>query len=229
MKTRIRKIQYLSERQLTSILIRSAKMYSQYADTDLLFLFRHSKTEIYEGYEVHFGKRNFMHLAGIKSKTLNAIKFYEACLTGTIKIEDCTPRHTVANMHAKISIMELLLDFRFSKLYKMGRKNLVTRDNDFEMATGNASGILGYDSRITTKGSKKISENQLPIPTTLLTNPLTDYCTQPEKIMFILQKDSNKQTYDTIFYEIKADLLKTEINDFPVHIQNLIGIDNTSE
>lgn len=229
MKARIRKIQRLSARQLISILIRSAKMYSQYADTDLLFLFRHSKTEIYEGYEVHFGKRNFMHLAGIKSKTLSAIEFYEACFNGTITMEDCTPRHTITNMHSKISIMEQILDFRFSKLYKIGKKDLVTHDNDFEMATGNGSGVLGYDSRISSKGSKRIAEKELPIPTTLLTSPITDYCTQPEKIMFILQKDSNMQTYDTVFYEIKSGLLQTESDKFPLHIQNLIGVDNTSE
>ena len=37
--------------------------------------------------------------------------------------------------------MEQMLDLRDSKCYKIGSKNLVTHDNDFEMATGNANDI----------------------------------------------------------------------------------------
>lgn len=44
--------------------------------------------------------------------------------------------------------MEKILDLRNSKCYKIGEKDLVTRDNDFEMATGNSTGVIGYDSRI---------------------------------------------------------------------------------
>ena len=40
--------------------------------------------------------------------------------------------------------MEQMLDLQNSKCYKIGAKDLVTRDNDFEMATGNASGVVGY-------------------------------------------------------------------------------------
>ena len=40
--------------------------------------------------------------------------------------------------------MEKILDLRNSKCYKIGEKDLVTRDNDFEMATGNLTGVIGY-------------------------------------------------------------------------------------
>ena len=87
--------------------------------------------------------------------------------------------------------MEQMLDLRNSKWYKIGGKNLVTRDNDFEMATGNVNGIMGYDSRIRIKGTNKVDRTKSPIPTTLLNNSITDYCSRPQKIMFILQKSDD--------------------------------------
>ena len=53
-----------------------------------------------------------------------------------------------------------MLDLRNSKCYKIGEKNLVTRDNDFEMATGNVNGIMGYDSRIRIKGTNKVDSTK---------------------------------------------------------------------
>ena len=60
-------------------------MYSEYADTTLLFIFREKKSDVYDYYEVRYGKNNFMHLAGIKSETLSATAFYEACEKQIIK------------------------------------------------------------------------------------------------------------------------------------------------
>ena len=203
----------------------AASLYSKYADQQLLFIFRQSKSDTYEYYEVYFGKRNFMHLAGVKSKTLNAIAFYEACLNRTVTIQDCTPCHDMSNMLAKVSILASLLDFENSKLYKIGKKDLVTRDNDFEMATGNMNGIIGYDSRVTEKGSNRLAKDSLPIPTTVLTNSITSYCTHPEKIMFILQKDMNEELYKRVSYEIKRELLVQEYEKFPTEIKNLLHLD----
>lgn len=61
-------------------------------------------------------------------------------------------------------------------------KNLVTRDNDFEMSTGNSKGVMGYDSRIKVKGTDKVDRTKSPIPTTLLNNSITDYCARPQKL-----------------------------------------------
>ena len=146
-----------------------------------------------------------MHLAGIKSETLSANEFYEACIEGTITREDCNPRRDANTMYSKVAIMEQMLDLRNSKCYKIGEKNLVTRDNDFEMATGNVNGIMGYDSRIRIKGTNKVDSTKSPIPTTLLNNSITDYCSRPQKIMFILQKSDGESTYNILFYEIKRD------------------------
>ena len=214
----------LTPTELLTILCKSAALYSEYADTTLLFIFREKRADAYDYYEVRYGKNNFMHLAGIKSETLSAVEFYEACEKRIIKREDCNPRRNSNTMYAKVAVMEQMLDLRNSKCYKIGVKDLVTRDNDFEMATGNTSGVVGYDSRIKKKGTQSVDESKASIPTTLLNNPITDYCTRPQKIMFILQKYDDESTYNKLFYEIRKELFQTEKEYFSDELKNLIAI-----
>lgn len=224
MKYKIQNTRMLTPTELLTILCKSATLYAEYADTTLLFIFREKKSDMYDYYEVRYGKNNFMHLAGIKSETLGAVEFYEACERQIIKRKDCNPRRDANTMYEKVAVMEQLLDLRNSKCYKIGAKNLVTRDNDFEMATGDASGVIGYASRIKKKGTQIVDETKAPIPTTLLNNPITDYCTRPQKIMFILQKYDGESTYNKLFYEIKKDLFQTEKEFFSEDLNNLITV-----
>lgn len=224
MKYRVQNTRILTPEELVTILCKSARLYSEYADTTLLFIFREKKSDTYDYYEVRFGKNNFMHLAGIKSEILSANEFFEACIEGSITREDCNPRRDANTMYSKVAIMEQMLDLRNSKCYKIGEKNLVTRDNDFEMATGNSNGIMGYDSRIRIMGTDKVDRTKSPIPTTLLNNPITDYCLKPQKIMFILQKSDGESTYNELFYEIKKDLFQTEKEFFAEGLKALITI-----
>ena len=224
MKYKLQNTRILTPTELLTILCKSAALYSEYADTTLLFIFREKKADAYDYYEVRYGKNNFMHLAGIKSETLSAVEFYEACEKRIIKREDCNPRRDANTMYAKVAVMEQMLDLRNSKCYKIGAKDLVTRDNDFEMATGNASGVVGYDSRIKKKGTKIVDESKASIPTTLLNNPITDYCTRPQKIMFILQKYDGESTYNKLFYEIKKELFQAEKEFFSDEVKKLIAI-----
>ena len=165
-----------------------------------------------------------MHLAGIKNKTLSASQFYEACINRTLTREDCNPRRDSNTMYSKVGIMEQILDLRHSKCYKIGQKNLITRDNDFEMATGNVNGVIGYDSRINIRGTNKVDKTKSPIPTTLLNNSITDYCSKPQKIMFILQKSDEENTYGKLFYEIKKDLFQSEKELFANELKALISL-----
>ena len=224
MKYRVQNIRALTSDELLSILCKSAKLYSEYADTTLLFIFREKKTDVYDYYEVRFGKNNFMHLAGIKSKKMSANEFYEACMKGKITRDACNPRRDANTMYSKVAIMEQMLDLRHSKCYKIGEKNLVTRENDFEMATGNSNGVMGYDSRIKIKGTDKVDKTKAPVPTTLLNNSITDYCSRPQKIMFILQKSDEESTYNKLFYEIKKDLFQIEKECFADELKSLITI-----
>ena len=224
MKYKLQNTRILTPTELLTILCKSAALYSEYADTTLLFIFREKKADAYDYYEVRYGKNNFMHLAGIKSETLSAVEFYEACEKRIIKREDCNPRRDANTMYAKVAVIEQMLDLRNSKCYKIGAKDLVTRDNDFEMATGNASGVVGYDSRIKKKGTQIVDETKASIPTTLLNNPITEYCTRPQKIMFILQKYDGESTYNKLLYEIKKELFQAEKEFFSDELKKLIAI-----
>jgi|GEM_PF-3605212 nitrogen regulatory protein PII-like uncharacterized protein len=60
------------------------------------------------------------------------------------------------------------------------------------------------------------------MPTTLLTTPITQLVSNPEKIMFILQKTIEEKMYQKILYEIKNDLLKEKYTLLPQKIQDII-------
>ena len=62
------------------------------------------------------------------------------------------------------------------------------------------------------------------IPTTLLNNSITDYCSRPQKIMFILQKSDGESTYNKLFCEIKRDLFQIEKEFFTDELKALISI-----
>ena len=207
MKYTVQNVKALTPKELIDILCKSAKLYSEYADTTLLFLFREKKMDLYDYYEVRFGRNNFMHLAGIKSVKLSAIEFYEACLSGTIKREDCNPRRDAKTMYEKVSVMAKILDLRNSKCYKIGKKNLVTRDNDFEMATGNNQGVVGYDSRIKMTGTSKPNRLKAPIPTTLLNNSITDYCSKPHKIILFCKNRMKRIHIESYFTKSRRGCL----------------------
>lgn len=76
MKCKIQNTRMLTPAELLTVLCKSAALYSEYADTTLLFIFKKKKADAYDYYEVRYGKNNFMHLAGIKSETLSAVEFY---------------------------------------------------------------------------------------------------------------------------------------------------------
>ena len=60
------------------------------------------------------------------------------------------------------------------------------------------------------------------MPTTLLTTPITQLVSNPEKIMFILQKTIEEKMYQKILYKIKNDLLKEKYTLLPQNIQDII-------
>ena len=62
MKYQVQNTRPLTSEELLSKLHKSALLYSEYADTTLLFIFREKKADEYDYYEVRFGKNNFMHL-----------------------------------------------------------------------------------------------------------------------------------------------------------------------
>lgn len=119
--------------------------------------------------------------------------------------------HLGAKIYSKVSVLNQLLDLKNSKCYKIGEKDLVTKNNDFEMAIGNSSGVVGYDHRISLKGTNIVDKTKLPMPTTLITTPITQLVSKPEKIIFILQRNLDEEKYGKIFFEIKKTYCRKNI------------------
>ena len=204
----------MTGKELIEKLHLGAVVYSAYADSCLLFIYQKSRGAGYGFYEVSFQKRNFMHLAGIRSRTMKAERFYEACLNGELTAEDCSPTHDLSNRNARALILCRLLDFRNSRLYKIGEVTTVSLYNHIEMATGSSVGIVGYSRH---------SQGKHPVPTTLLCEPLSKYSRNPYKIMFVLQKDPSENGYSKLVYEIKKGLFQKERGLFPAALQKMTG------
>ena len=205
----------ISDEELIEYLHKGAKAYALYADTSLLFICQKSKESEYIFYEMKFWRRNFMHLTGIRSKTLNAEEFFDACLTNpaNITIEDCTPIHDVILRSAKVSILYKMFDFKNSKLYKIGDVSTMSLYNTFDIATGNSEGLIGYSQP---------NPKSLPMPITLINAPISDYCKESYKIMFVLQKQIMRNKYRNCIYEIKKGLLSKEQGLFSPELRGLI-------
>ena len=54
MKCRVQNTRILTPEELLTILCKSALLYSEYAETTLLFIFREKKSDTYDYYEVRF-------------------------------------------------------------------------------------------------------------------------------------------------------------------------------
>lgn len=187
----------LSKDQISYHLQIAAKSYNLYADRVLLFVYQKNIRSSCELLKVFFGRENFMHLVGIRSKNLSAIDFFTACLNGSVSFEDCSPSHDPSNRNHRILLLPQMLDFSNCKIYNIAEKDICTLQNDFQIASGNQVGIIGFDYR----GDMKSKE--IAIPTTLLDRPLTDYCTDPKRILFVYEQ-SDKEYHP--IYEIKTGL-----------------------
>ena len=188
-----------TEEKILSALRTNAELYARYAGTYLTFIHARSRSAPPQSSPVYFGCEQFMHLVGIRSETGSAAEFYERCLNGAVKPEDCTPTHSVANRNQKIAILPLLFDFSRAKIYQFGDKDLSTKYNDFTIATGNRNGTIGYDNRDPHIGC--------PIPVTLLTSSLQTYCSEVHKLLAVVQQAQPTSREKTVIYERKDGVL----------------------
>lgn len=180
----------LPDEKLLDILHRDALAYSVYADSYLEFWHTRSKRDEVHHTRVFFGRDNFMHLVGVNSRTCSAFSFYEKCLDGSIRIEDCSPTHDVNNRNTRAQLFESLFNFSHSKIYRIGEKDLSTSKNDFDIATGNNQGTIGYSNRY---------RKTKAIPITLTDRPIQFYCSETERILAVLLRKTTADTGELIF------------------------------
>lgn len=134
-----------------------------------------------------------MHLVGVDSLTYSAAEFYDACINERIVISDCSPSHgNYRERNRKNSRFKELFRFSHSMLYRIGTRDASTLYNDFQIMTGNRDGVIGYDDRDKTVSSL--------IPVTLLDKGISEYCSNPEKILAVVEKCTDGES-DIVLYE----------------------------
>ena len=202
--------------QLKRDLISSAALYSSFAEKKVLFVYRENRDGApYEGYEVFFGKENFIHLTGFKRKpevnSPSAKSFYQHRLAGTIKVKMFMFSDSRQSASGKLDVLPGLLDYKNVKLYKFGEADLITLKNKFEVAIGSVRGIMGFDRR-----SK---EHDVAVPVTVMNRPLNDFVSHPFNVVSIFSKDEHADYYDTLIGTISRRL---RLSDLPDHIKKMI-------
>lgn len=193
--------------KLLAELKKSAERYNKYVNHKVLFIYRKDMkpTSEYMCYEVFFGDDNFMHLAGFKRDKINATTFFNKCVSGNLSPNELTFKESRKAASSKLSILPGLLDYQHVKLYKIGEKDLISLNNEFDMGLGNNSGIIGFDKR---------SINP-PIPTTIMKKPIQDYVSNPKKVLAILMKNKTDTYYNTVVACVSKGI---EVSELPKYI-----------
>lgn len=197
--------------EIKKLLHDAAIAYSALCERSILFIYRkNSENADYYYYEAFYEKRNFIHLVGCKSNEhIDAEKFYEKCLeTCEIPDEYITFKESRIVASSKLSVFKSLFEFRSVKIYRMGKHDKINEKNSFQMGLGNSSSnaVLGYTKY-----------GRLPIPTTVLVNPLSEYCSSAGNVLATLCKSSDK--YDTVIGCVKSGL---KVGDLPRNIQDKV-------
>ncbi len=214
----------LSDEALLDRIHASAKEYSNLIGKSYLIIGKNRHSP-YFWFECKFEKKNFMHLMGIKSITLNPDAFFDASLAGCnkeggISMSDCTPsrNHGRTTITEKSSCGEDLFRLKNAKYMKIGIKDRITQMADFDYVYGNAA-ILGF---------KKYRDN-LPFPITLTPKSIDDFSTQKYRIIFIMEKDISDSLYKNIYVEIKDGLFAQLAPEFPEDLTEKIIFESDSE
>lgn len=200
--------------EIKQLLHLSAIVYSFVCNKQILFICRKkAQNAEYHYYETYYGKENFIHLVGCESNNkISAEKFYEVCLeTDNISTDYITFKESRRAASGKLEVFASLFDFQHVKIYKIGRHDKINEHNNFQVGLGNVSGngVLGYTKY-----------NGLPVPTTVLVNPLSEYVTAEESVLACLTKTSDK--YDTVIGAIKTGIA---IDSLPSAVRNKIKVE----
>lgn len=194
-------ISTLKNESLLNRIITASKSYSNLCNKDFLYVCL-DKKDISNTFvfTVRYEESSFMHLCGIKSKTMDASSFYRNCLNSSITLNDCTPAydHSVQDISSKVSILSDLLDVKNMKMFKADDPNIQPQKAEFDIGIGNDTGFIGYRYD---KYIKKL------LPVTNMPQPLTKYCFDPQKISMVMSKKPDEKLFSKTEFEISKDLL----------------------
>ncbi|NLM72128.1 MAG: hypothetical protein GX181_09260 [Synergistaceae bacterium] len=172
-------------------------------DTNLLIAFRDS-TAI--GFiQTLFYARHFMHLTGLRSRTLSAVGFYRSCLKGRLKADDIY-FSGIGTTELKLRVLPHLLTMPYKSLM-IGK----SADCGFRLYTdtflGTTIGSIGF---IPYKG-------RFYVPNTVLKEDVRKLTIKPGPLLLACSKKTTDEQYITVHRHSSV-----APSDIPAELQALI-------
>lgn len=185
----------------------SAEAYSKLIGYDFLIIGK-NRTSPYLWFEYQFDPENFMHLLGIKSRTLAPKKFYDYCLPNAAKmiaLSDCNPsrNHSRKTINEKCSCAPNIFDISAAGYMKLGHKDLMSQYVDFQYAYGNTA-TLGFSLF-----------GNICHPVTLIPRSINEYSSKPYRVLFICRRHIGQDKYNETVSEVKKGLFDELYHEFP--------------
>lgn len=207
----------LTNDELLRAIYRAAGEYEKLAGKSYLIIGkdRHSP---YFWFQCHFEEKQFMHLLGIKSRTMSADGFYKSCIEynkgigSGITITNCTPSHN----HSRITVNEKcsccadMLKIQDAKYMKVGLKDKISQYVDFCYAYGSEA-VLGFQRN-----------HNSSFPITLIPQNIGNFSTKKYRVVLVLESKMKGMQYDVPIFEIKSGFLSEQYSEFPEELQKLI-------
>ena len=210
----------LTDEELVNEIHLSVAEYANLIGKSYLIIGKNKKST-YNWFECDFEKKNFMHLLGIKSRTLSADEFFDKCMDynkgvgNGITIKDCTPsrNHSRKTINEKCSCSKDLFRICNAKYMKIGLKDKISQFVDFTYAYG-SDAIIGFQRE------KSIAS----FPITLIPNKIDNFSVEKYRIVFVLDKAKNDILYENILMEIKKNLFRECFSELPDALKSRISL-----
>lgn len=210
----------LTNEQLLTAIYKAAKEYEKLLGKNFLIIGKNRRTD-YFWFECFFEKKNFMHLLGIKSKTMSASAFFDKCVSHNngeeveLTLSDCSPsrNHSRTTINEKSSCCAEMLKIQEARYMNIGKKDKVSQFVDFSYAYG-SNATLGF---------KKIFGNCC-FPITLIPKGIDNFMTKKYKIIFIFEKNCSDELYENLFMEVKKGIIEEHCKFFPDELIAKINI-----
>lgn len=198
--------------QVSTILKTHIQEYDKKCGKDYLLLFSLGKKRKKRCCEITFKHYNYWHLLGCEAKSEDTFSTYLKCKKGLNISREVKLRCDLFTFYEKERSFNQVFDFvKKAKSIKLGYIDIGPECFQLTMAIGNNMGIIGYDF-------SKTDRCKYLFPKSCQAKLLKNISTEPNKILMILSKDSNKKTYTTLEYEIKKGVSEELIKELSEEI-----------
>ncbi|MFV0528315.1 MAG: PBECR4 domain-containing protein [Lachnospiraceae bacterium] len=201
-------------------LTKSAVIYNNYVDKDILFVYFIPTLQEYKHHIVSFRKSSFAHLTGFNINTRNSTSksaFFERCLDNNLDEEYLVQfTHNKKTVSQKLSVLPSLLNYHNCSIYRIGQKDTITQYNKFQVGLIYTDGLLGFSN-------SSCDYHNILFPTTTMLCQGSDYITEPYRISLVFEKNAQVKMPYTLVYAIKKGLAYQDLKpELPQDLLNII-------